>query len=47
MKHTSQRDIYNPEFNSAVSALGTKEKEGFDRSKLNYYRFISWSRWFP
>lgn len=47
MKHTAQRGVYNPDFNPTISPLGEKEKEEFDKNIINYYRFISWARWWP
>jgi ribonucleoside-diphosphate reductase alpha chain len=46
-KNTHQRGVYNPEFNPSISALGVQEEKSFNKHLLNYYRFVSWARWYP
>lgn len=40
-------DIYNPEFNSTVSARGTNQNEKFLENLPKWVEFISWCRWNP
>ena len=46
-KNSVNRSVHNPEFNASVSALGSQEKNDFDKSIYNYKRFISWCRFYP
>ena len=45
-QHTENRtDIYNPNFNSNVNAVGEKEGDKFQRNLHKYVDFVSWARW--
>lgn len=41
------RSVYNPILSPTISALSETDKEIINSSKENYYRFVSWARWYP
>lgn len=45
-KHSEHNyDIYNPEFNGNVSAIGKNEEDGFGGNLHKWVDFLSWARW--
>lgn len=45
-KHSDRRtDIYNPNFNPSISAVGKDEGDKFQQNLHKYIDFVSWARW--
>lgn len=43
----TRTNIFNPEFNSMVSAKGIKETDNFQKNLPKWIDFVSWARWNP
>lgn len=47
MHSKSRTDIYNPNFQSNVSASSTKELGTFEKNLDKWCDFMVWAKWFP